>query len=105
MINDFEEPLPHWATRRAHGELCVGAQLCTRDGRKTGNAVIVDVTQGSLTDPPRPIYVVITDSGTRLILLGSEVEWLYYPPEYVMDVQGHLGVEAWKKGAYPAGGI
>ena len=50
--------LPHWATKLCtDGKLCVGAQLPTRDGRKIGNAYIIEDMGG--------VYNILTDAGTK----------------------------------------
>lgn len=80
-----EYPLPHWAIKRAAG-LEAGAQLPTRDGRKTGNAHIVDIRPA-----PRGRmgleYLILTDAGNSFIMSEAELHAQFYPPEYVGDVQ------------------
>lgn len=97
MFDDMEGPLPHWATGRTNGQLRIGAQLCTRDGRRTGNAVVLDMTYGALTDPPQRLFVVVTDAGTPAYLTEDEVMAMFYPPEYVMDVMSHPGVALYRE--------
>lgn len=75
------ELLPPWASSRATGGYTdLMASLPTKDGRLTGNAVIVwrgtrygiDVTQ------------VVTDAGNSLYLTDNELVELFHPPVYVM---------------------
>lgn len=80
-VLSLDEHMPHWATGIAT-ELAVGAQLCTRDGRKVGNAVIAGTQQerhGHL------LWPVLTDAGTVLHLSTAEVEELFYQPQWLMD--------------------
>lgn len=72
---------PPWAIGLLEGEdsYVLGAQLCTRDGRKTGNAVIVDVgVEG---------FEVLTDMGTTLRFNEAELKSLFHPPKYYMNLQ------------------
>ncbi len=83
---DFTEFMPHWAIGEANGVLQVGAQLCTRDGRKTGNGVIVSAEEYQFRGYKDILFKVLTDAGNTLTLNTAEVFELFYPPEYLMDV-------------------
>lgn len=77
-------PLPEWAEKRSNGDYMeVGAQLATRDGRRTGNAYVDQVVQhkdlGTLA-------VVITDMGNAFRMTQVELEEVFYPPVYVMRI-------------------
>jgi len=77
---NFVNHLPHWATKLCtDGKLCVGAQLPTRDGRKIGNAYIIEDMGG--------VYNILTDAGTKLTITENEVHRLFYRPRYIADVQ------------------
>ena len=79
--SDANLHIPPWATKRAAG-LEVGAQLPTRDGRKTGNAHIVRITPA----PRGRIglhYLILTDGGNSFVMTEPEIEAQYYPPEFV----------------------
>lgn len=80
---DFEEYLPEWAIGFAEGKLQLGAGLPTKDGRRTGNAHIIEITE------PRgePLYKCLTDAGNIMHLSFSEVQQLFYPPKYVSSVE------------------
>lgn len=86
-MNDF--PMPDWAIGRAGGMYLIGAQLPTRDGRRMGNAHIVD----TLVPPEdsvlagRQQYRILTDAGTELVLTAQELEECFHPPEWVSDVK------------------
>lgn len=72
-------PLPHWAIGHSTGSfMVVGTQLATRDGRRCGNAYVDEIQNEKA--------VVYTDIGTRIVLLESELHELFYPPNYIMDV-------------------
>lgn len=78
------ERKPKWAIKRAAG-LEVGAQLPTRDGRKTGNAHIINITPA-----PRGRmglnYHILTDAGNTLMMSEAEIHVQYYEPEWIGDV-------------------
>jgi hypothetical protein len=98
-VPDTEKPLPHWAIGEANGLLQVGAQLCTRDGRKTGNGVIVSAEEYQFRDYKDILFKVLSDAGNTLALNTVEVFELFYPPKYLMDVatapgnRGYVGKE------------
>ncbi len=77
--------LPEWAIRHAAvGKWEVGAQLCTKDGRNTGNAHIVDITP-AIWKHGTDAYQIITDAGNRMVMTLQELETWYYPPRYISD--------------------
>lgn len=77
-------PLPNWAVKESDGNYMeVGAQLATRDGRKIGNAY-VDCIGPHV--PLGQVAVVITDIGNKVVMTAAELEELFYPPAYIMDV-------------------
>lgn len=80
----YEDPLPEWATALAHGLYVLGSQLPTRDGRRMGNAHIVDTYYSEPLD--ETIYVILTDAGNTARLTQSELEECFYPPKYISDV-------------------
>lgn len=82
-VDDY--PMPAWADCRATGSyLELNAQLCTRDGRKVGNAQVVDVTTDLLDPDLKPIVTIRTDKGNKLRFTESELAWLFWPPVFVM---------------------
>lgn len=72
--------IPDWASARAEGNFFPSAQLCTRDGRLTGNAVLMwwTIVNGM------PAAVVSTDAGNTVIATQSELEGMFYSPEFLM---------------------
>ena len=77
--------LPEWAKKRFTGELELGTQLCTRDGRRMGNAHIVDTWMADLRGTQRRFFLVLTDAGTQLTMTRTEIIQCFYQPEYVSD--------------------
>lgn len=72
--------LPDWASAPAEGNFFPSAQLCTRDGRVTGNAVLMwwTIVTGM------PAAVVATDAGNVIIVTQAELEDMFYAPEFLM---------------------
>lgn len=71
VMCDFEDsfgPIPDWAIRRNFAyELIPGTQLCTRDGRVTGNAHILRVIPLPMgRDDKTVVYACITDAGSYI---------------------------------------
>ena len=75
--------IPDWAIKKSNGELEVGAQLCTKDGRHIGNAHIIDMAISKHSE--HIIYTVLTDAGNRIHLSGVEINQLFYAPMWVAD--------------------
>lgn len=89
-IKESELLLPHWAIGFANGKISEGAQLCTKDGRKTGNAVVFDIEMF----PDNTLRAcVITDYANVMVLSEAEIQELFHPPKYIMDVFTHKGVK------------
>lgn len=82
MFEPDDFPRPNWATGTTSGEIALGAQLCTRDGRRIGNAVVIawPIDRHGLF-----FAEVLTDAGTTLALTVDEVNELYWPPKWLMD--------------------
>lgn len=78
-----EEYLPEWATGiNEKRELRSGTQLCTKDGRRIGNARIINVTirYGHV------IYECETDKGNLLYLMESEITSLFHIGEWFVNI-------------------
>ena len=82
----LDQPLPDWATGLAYGVMMLGAQLCTRDGRRTGNAHIIQIAKprAGCTDAR---YLVLTDAGNTFILNDVELRTWYHDPRYYSEVK------------------
>lgn len=82
-----DAPIPPWATGRACGAFIeIGAQLCTKDGRIIGNAVVVELDERLIGDVAKPVARIITDIGTSLVLTENELKEFFHAPEWTMDV-------------------
>lgn len=81
-FSDSLEPWPLWATGRAQGYTDIGAQLCTRDGRKIGNAVVVEwpIEQHGLS-----VAKIVTDAGTTMLFTEGELAAFFHCPVFLMD--------------------
>lgn len=86
-LSEFEEEynnmIPDWATgKNKLKELIVGTQLCTKDGRRTGNARIISIEEryGHI------VYVARTDAGNLINLVESEVHSMFYIGEWLLPV-------------------
>lgn len=77
-------PLPSWAIASST-ELVLGSHLATRDGRKTGNAHVVNISPGP-RGTVKLLYTVLTDAGNEMKLNAAEVRELFHDPQYVSDV-------------------
>ena len=81
MSCDF---LPEWARCPAHGNYAKTlAALPTRDGRRSGNAVVIGESDRQWPGVPT-IYLVVTDAGNVMRLTLNEMSAMFYPPEYIM---------------------
>lgn len=80
----YEYPLPHWADKNLHGEVELYAQLQTRDGRRFGNGIVVEVIEASESFPASTYYVVLSDFGNRLMLSADRLAEQFYPPIFRM---------------------
>jgi hypothetical protein len=80
-MDTSEMILPYWAVGLANGVVQEGAQLCTRDGRKTGNAVVCGP---KVSEHGNEYWTVLTDAGTEMLLNDAEVNEMFWPPMFVM---------------------
>lgn len=67
----------------------IGAQLATRDGRRHGNACVVNI-QGRFLH-------LITDMGSPMVLTETEAEREFYLPIWTMSPQRFLDLNAMRK--------
>lgn len=80
------EVLPEWAERYdPSGTLELHRQLCTKDGRRLGNAFITKIgSTMSIADfKPEPCYTVLTDAGSEVRMTESEIHEYFYIGEYI----------------------
>lgn len=89
LVAEYEAQLPPWAIGKAKGFDDIGAQLCTKDGRKMGNAIVV----GTKTAINMDALVIITDAGNMLTLTERELRESFHEPVWLLDVDKHPGVQ------------
>lgn len=82
LSQEYEENwLPAWAIGRTDGQYTdMHAQLSTKNGMKIGNAVSLGLEENQGIS----FIKIVTDSGNLLLLTQSEVEDLFYPPQFIM---------------------
>lgn len=81
---DIEEPLPEWAASRSDGDYMVPmTQLCTRDGRRMGNAVVLRI-EPSAHVLATSLAVVQTDAGNNMKMTRGELEEAFHPPIFIL---------------------
>jgi len=90
MSDTYNPHQPPWATGGARGYLEVGAQLSTRDGRRIGNAVVLEVMPSCKGASAR----IWTDAGNDLVLNEAELDELFHEPEWLMDPATSPGITA-----------
>lgn len=100
-LEEFElshGPLPDWVVGRNWDySLVPGAQLCTKDGRRTGNAHIIKTEVVQYGDQPEVlIYHCITDAGNQLAFSEPEIleaftigDWISDPKRVLKDLDRH----------------
>lgn len=78
-------PIPDWAVDRNWAyELVPGAQLLTKDGRKTGNAHIVRIPNKPTPDC-ETYYHCLTDAGNQMRLSAEELEGMFHIGDWISD--------------------
>lgn len=84
MIGEY--PLPDWAEAYNHNyEPVLRAQLCTKDGRRMGNARIVEIIENHpMFLKETCIYKIRTDVGTEFNLMKSELDHAFYIGMFIM---------------------
>lgn len=79
-------PIPDWAVDRNFAyELVPGAQLCTRDGRRTGNAHIVRVRETPDDAHYTHLYDCLTDAGSKFTFSEQELETAFTIGDWISD--------------------
>lgn len=85
MSGDSLEPLPPWADGLAQGYTDLGALLPTRDGRRVGNATLIERVPTNFNGDVYSCRIV-TDRGNFLLLTPNELEELFWPPTYTKRI-------------------
>jgi hypothetical protein len=82
---DLDGFLPFWAIGKTKTP-CVGAQLCTRNGRRCGNAVITALVS-SKSRSGQNLWELTTDAGNVIRVNDDELAELFYEPKWVVSVR------------------
>lgn len=78
------EVLPDWAERYdPSGSIEPGRQLCTKDGRRCGNAFVIQQGKGIPALVFIPTWEVLTDAGNKLVCTTDEIHELFYIGDYI----------------------
>lgn len=81
--------LPPHAVSRTNGELKVGAELHTKDGRVIGNAVAINKYMRTEYEPiefSQEVWVVMTDIGQTMEMTEKVLLEKFWVGEYVLKV-------------------
>ena len=80
----LREVLPDWAESYSpDGILRPGRQLCTKDGRRLGNAFITRELEPIPTLVLLAVWEVVTDAGNVLKMTSEEIRELFYVGDYI----------------------
>lgn len=77
----MQEPLPDWADRLSDGDVMVPmTQLCTKDGRRTGNAIVLhtEISHGY------EVAVIQTDAGHVFKMTRAEILEAFHLPTLIL---------------------
>jgi hypothetical protein len=100
-IDAFE--LPEWASHKAEGDYtALRASLPTRDGRRTGNAVNVGLSDRQW-EGVATIYKIVTDAGNILRVTENEMKEMFHPPKWCMTELMPAHYEALRNEEYDRG--
>lgn len=86
-------PIPDWAVDHNFGYALVpGAQLCTRDGRRIGNAHIINTDIIAAGHVALPVFSCLTDAGSKFTFNEVELleaftigDWISDPDRVIKD--------------------
>jgi hypothetical protein len=97
----IESMLPDWANGLAHGQWVLGAQLCTKDGRRIGNAHIIKIEDDFVDDGPTfQVYTILTDAGNTARMVELELAACFHKPRWTSDVAGVIR-DFWRQPGSP----
>jgi hypothetical protein len=76
--------MPRWAVdvNRSY-EVVVGAQLCTKDGRRMGNAHVISKAHKFEDD----YFMVLTDAGNKVNMTEKEIRSTFHISPWISDVE------------------
>lgn len=83
----YADPLPDWAVAYNRAKkLTFGTQLCTKDGRKMGNATIFNVESPNYEDESIKLYSCISDAGNRFKMNAQEIHERFWIGDYIINL-------------------
>lgn len=83
----LRQVLPDWAESYSpDGILCPGRQLCTKDGRRLGNAFITRELEPIPTLVLVAVWEVVTDAGNVMKMTAQEIRELFYVGDYIANL-------------------
>lgn len=83
----LQQVLPDWAESYSpDGILCPGRQLCTKDGRRLGNAFITRELEPIPTLVLVAMWEVVTDAGNVMKMTAQEIRELFYVGDYIANL-------------------
>lgn len=83
----LQQVLPDWAESYSpDGILCPGRQLCTKDGRRLGNAFITRELEPIPTLVLVAVWEVVTDAGNVMKMTAQEIRDLFYVGDYIANL-------------------
>jgi len=65
----------------------IGARLCTRDGRRIGNAVTIGIIDILKFNRYEMLAIVLTDAGMTLEMTAEDLNDLFFAPDSLVEVQ------------------
>lgn len=75
---------PTWAVKLSNG-VEIGSQLATKDGRRCGNAVVLEIDIEATDAFMTSVWEVGTDAGNVMRLTNYEIDEMFYPPVFCME--------------------
>lgn len=89
----LQQVLPDWAESYSpDGILCPGRQLCTKDGRRLGNAFITRELEPIPTLVLVAVWEVVTDAGNVMKMTAQEIRELFYVGDYIAHLHTISGL-------------
>ncbi len=76
---DPDAQWPYWAIGKADRYMEAGVQLCTKDGRILGNAVVIDVSPSKYLPEKTLVAKCMTDMGNQFTFTERELMEQFYP--------------------------
>ena len=83
-MDEFTDMPPPWAAKPSNGNYIIGAQLPTRDGRRCGNAHIIEIAFSETLG--QQLHTVLTDAGNTFRATVGELEGLFHPTVWAGDL-------------------